>query len=83
MTTSSSILRHVEKMNNEAERIKSEKERVDRQKEAMLERRQKAVARAEAITGVDETERKQLATQRRWDGKWDHRRWKIDAKKGL
>ncbi len=71
------------KMNNEEERVKTEKERIDLQKKAMLVRRQKAVDRAEAITGVDEVERKQLATQRRWDGKWDHRRWKIDAKKGL
>ncbi len=72
-----------EGLGKEGERIKSEKERVDRQEKTMLERRQKAVDRAEAITGVDKTERKQLATQRRWDGKWDHRRWKIDAKKGL
>jgi len=83
MTTSSSISRHVENLGNEGERVKSEKERVDRQKKAMLERRQKALDRAEAITGVDETERKKLATQRRWDGKWARRRWQIDAKKGF
>jgi len=80
---SGSIARHVEKMGNEEERAKSEKGRVDRQKEAMLERRQKALDRGEELTGLDEMERKKLATQRRWDGKWAHRRWKIDAKKGL
>ncbi len=70
-----------EGLGKEGERIKSEKERVDRQEKTMLERRQKAVARAEAITGVDKTERKQLATQRRWDGKWDRRKIKMDAKR--
>ncbi len=68
---------------NEEERARREKKRVNRQKEAMLERRQKAVDRGKALTGMDEMERKKLATQRRWDRKWNHRRWKIDARKGV
>ena len=83
MATSSSISGHLGRLGTEEERAKSEKERVDKQKEAMLERRQKALERAEAITGLDEREKKKRATQSRWDGKWNHRRWKIDAKKGL
>lgn len=81
--TGSSIERHVEKLGKEEGRVKSEKQRVDKQEKAMFERRQKAVERGEAITGIDEMERKQLAAQRRWDGRWAHRRWKIDAKKGF
>ncbi len=81
MTTSSSISRRLEGLGNEKERVKRETEKIDRQKKAILERRQKALERGEALTGMDEMERKKRATRSRWDRKWNYRRWKIDAKK--
>ena len=62
-------------------RIDAEEERIRRQKEAALERRRAAIERGEAITGIDNFELKKLATQRRWDGTWDHRKRKMDTKR--
>ncbi len=62
-------------------RIRAQEERISRQKEAALERRRAAIERGEAITGIDKFELKKLATQRRWDGKWDHRKMKLDARR--
>ena len=63
------------------ERSKAQEKRIRRQKEAALERRRAAIERGEAITGIDKFELKKLATQRRWDGKWDHRKMKLDARR--
>ena len=62
-------------------RTEAQEERIRRQREAALERRRAAIERGEAITGIDKFELKKLATQRRWDGKWDHRKTKLDAKR--
>jgi len=62
-------------------RIDAQEKRIRKQKEAALERRRAARERGEAITGIDKFELKKLATQRRWDGRWDHRKMKMDAKR--
>ena len=62
-------------------RTEAQEERIRRQNEAALERRRAAKERGEAITGIDKFELKKLATQRRWDGKWDRRKIKMDAKR--
>jgi len=62
-------------------RTEAQEERIRRQKEVALERRRAAKERGEAITGIDNFELKKLATQRRWDGKWDRRKTKMDAKR--
>lgn len=60
------------------DRVKAEGERIKKQKEAALERRRGALERSEAI---DKFELKKLATQRSWDGKWDRRKIKSDARR--
>ena len=65
----------------EQERAKREKERVEKQLKADMERRKPSFERGAAITGLVESERKKRAKQSRWDKKWAHRRWKIEAKK--
>ncbi len=62
-------------------RIKAQEERISRQKEAAHERRRAAIKRGEVITGIDKVERKKLATQHRWDGKWARRKMKLDARR--
>lgn len=65
----------------ELERPKREKARIEKQLKADMERRQASLERGAAITGLAELERKKRAKQLRWDKKWAHRRWKIEAKK--
>ncbi len=83
--SSSSTLRGVkyqEKRKTQLKRSRAQEGRISRQKEAALERRRAAIKRGEAITGIDKVERKKLATQHRWDGKWARRKMKLDARRG-
>ena len=63
------------------DRVKAEGERIKKQKEAVLERRSRELERLERSEALNNFELKKLATQRRWDGKWERRKTKIDAKR--
>lgn len=62
------------------ERVLAQEGRIKRQWEEDKERREAAIRRGEAITGIDKIERRKLGGQSRRDGKWDRRKMKWDAR---
>ncbi len=74
-TTGESGIEQVEKA-----RIAAQTARILSQREKELERAAGSIMRGEAVTGMDELERKKLSMQSRWKLKWDRRRAKWDAR---
>jgi len=64
----------------EGERIQTQKKRTLEQQEKAFERVHEARKRGEAITGMDTIERKKIAKELTWKGKWDTRRAKFNAR---
>ncbi|MDO9097675.1 MAG: hypothetical protein Q7U60_06105 [Candidatus Methanoperedens sp.] len=64
----------------EKSRISAQTGRILSQREKELERALNAKMRGEAVTGMDELERKKLSMQSRWKLKWDRRRIQGDAR---
>jgi len=64
----------------EKERTKAQKKRTLEQQEKAFERVRPARERSEAITGMDALERKKIAKELTWRGKWDARRAKFNAR---
>ena len=64
----------------EKTRISAQTGRILSQREMERERALNAKMRGEAVTGMDELERKKLSMQSKWNLKWDRRREKWDAR---
>jgi len=62
------------------QRIKAQKKRTLEQQEKALERVHEAKERGEAMTGMDTLERKKIAKELTWKGKWDTRRAKFNVR---
>jgi len=64
----------------EEKRIKAQKKRTLEQQEKAFERVHEARERGEAVTGMDTLERKKIAKELTWKGKWDTRRAKFNVR---
>ncbi len=64
----------------EEQRIQTQKKRTLEQQEKAFERVHEARKRGEAITGMDTLERKKIAKELTWKGKWNTRRAKFDTR---
>jgi len=64
----------------EEERIKAQKKRTLEQQEKVFERVHEARKRGEAITDMDTLERKKIAKELTWKGKWGTRRAKFNVR---
>jgi len=64
----------------EEKRTKAQKKRALEQQEKASERVHEARERGETVTGVDTLERKKIAKELTWKGKWDTRRAKFNVR---
>ena len=64
---------------DEEKRLDAQTERILKQSEAERKRALGARIRGEAATGIDRLERAKIGRERRWAGKWNRRRFKLDA----
>ena len=64
---------------DEEKRLDAQTRRILKQSEAERKRAHGARIRGETTTGIDRLERAKIGRERRWAGKWNRRRTKLDA----
>jgi len=64
----------------EEKRIQTQKKRTLEQQEKAFKRVHEARKRGEAITGMDPMERKKIAKELTWKGKWNTRKARFDVR---